>query len=119
MARSKSISARGHRKVKAAAKGYHAARRKRVKTAKEAVLHAGDYAYRGRKMRKRNFRTLWIMRLNAAARENGLKNYAQLVKSLKEAKIELNRKILSDIAIKDPNTFSEIAQKAKSFSNPK
>lgn len=119
MARSKSIAARRHRKIKAAAKGFHAARRKRVKSAKEAILHAGDYAYRGRKMRKRNFRSLWIMRLNAAARENGLKNYNQLVDGLKQAKIELNRKMLSDIAISDPETFTEIAEKAKSFTNPK
>lgn len=119
MARSKSLSARGHRKTIKAAKGFVSARRKRVKSAKEALLHAGDYAYRGRKMRKRDFRSLWIIRLNAAARLNGLKNYNQLIKGLKEAKIELNRKMLADIAVQDPQTFTEIAEKAKSFTNPK
>lgn len=112
MPRTKSIAARRHRKIKKAAKGYKHAARKRVKVAKEAILHAGQYAYVGRKLRKRDLRRLWIMRLNAAAREHGL-TYNKLVAGLKKAKIELDRKILADIAVNDPETFKEIVSQVK------
>lgn len=112
MPRTKSIAARRHRKIKKAAKGFKHARRKRVKTAKEALLHAGQYAYIGRKLRKRDLRRLWIVRLNAAAREHGL-TYHKLISGLKSANIELDRKILADIAVKDPDTFKEIVSAIK------
>lgn len=107
MPRAKSIAAKKHRKIKAAAKGFQHARSRRVKSAKEALLHAGQYAYHGRKLRKRDMRKLWIMRLNAAVREHGMK-YSQFIKSLKNAGIELDRKILADIAATDSKTFSKI-----------
>lgn len=112
MPRTKSIAARRHRKIKKAAKGYKHAARKRVKVAKEAILHAGQYAYVGRKLRKRDLRRLWIVRLNAAAREHGL-TYNKLVAGLKKAKIELDRKTLADIAVNDPETFKEIVSQVK------
>lgn len=112
MARSKSKAAIRHRKVKKAARGFKHARKRRVKTAKESLLHAGQYAYIGRKLRKRDLRKLWIVRLNAAAREHGL-SYSKLINGLKKAKIELDRKILADIAVNDPKTFKEIVSKIK------
>src|SRR4030065_1948772 len=104
MPKTKSIAARRHRKIKKAARGFKQARHVRVKTAKEAILHAGQYAYVGRKLRKRDLRSLWIKRLNAAVRENGL-NYNNFISALKKEKIEINRKILADIAVSDPDTF--------------
>ena len=112
MTRVKSIAARKHRKILKAAKGFKQARRKRVKVAKEALLHAGQYAYIGRKHRKRDLRRLWIVRLNAAAREQGL-SYNKLMSGLKKAKIELDRKILADIAVSDPSTFAKIVSGVK------
>jgi large subunit ribosomal protein L20 len=112
MARVKSIAQRRHRKIKELTKGFGQARRRRIKAGKEAVLHAGQYAYIGRKDRKRDLRKLWIIRLNAAAREHGL-SYNQLISGLKKEKIELDRKILSDIAISDPSTFSKIVDEIK------
>ena len=112
MTRVKSIAARKHRKILDEAKGFKQARRRRIKSAKEAVLHAGQYAYIGRKLRKRDMRKLWIIRLNAAAREQGL-SYNKLIAGLKKNKIEIDRKILSDIAIKDPATFEKIVAKIK------
>lgn len=112
MPRTKSVSARRHRKVKKAAKGFKQARRQRVRGAKEALLHAGQYAYIGRKLKKRDLRKLWIVRLNAAVREHGLK-YSSFIKSLKDKNIELDRKILADIAVKDPNTFKQIVDEVK------
>ncbi len=100
MPRTKSIAARRHRKIKKAAKGFKQARRVRVKTAKETLLHAGQYAYVGRKQKKRNLRKLWIVRLNAAVREHGMK-YSVFIKKLKDKKIELDRKIIADISVKD------------------
>lgn len=96
-----------------AAKGFKQARSRRYKVAKEAVLHAGQYAYIGRKDRKRDFRRLWIMRLNAAVREHGL-SYSKFIAGLKKGNIQMDRKVLSDIAIADPQTFTEIVQKVKS-----
>ena len=112
MPRTKSLTAKRHRKVKKQARGFKHAARKRVKVAKEAILHAGQYAYVGRKLRKRDMRSLWIKRLNAAAREHGLP-YNKLIAALKKAKIELNRKILADIAVNDPNTFEKIISEIK------
>lgn len=111
--RIKSPRRQRHKKILEAAKGFRDARRKRYKVAKEAVLHAGQYAYIGRKLRKRDIRSLWITRLNAAAREQGL-SYSRFISGLKKANIELDRKILSDIAIEDPATFGKIVEKAKS-----
>lgn len=107
MTRVKSVSARRHRKVRDSAKGFKQARSRRYGAAKEAVLHAGQYAYHGRKLRKRNIRSLWIKRLNAAVRENGM-SYSKFIAGLKKAKIELDRKILADIAVNDPETFKKI-----------
>lgn len=112
MARVKSTSARRHRKFLKRAKGFKQARRVRIKVAKEALLHAGQYAYHGRKLRKRDLRNLWIIRLNAAVREEGL-SYSKFIASLKRAKIELDRKILADIAVNDPNTFKKIVEIVK------
>lgn len=112
MPRSKSIAARRHRKIKKQARGFKQARRKRIKAAKEAILHAGQYAYIGRKLRKRNLRSLWILRLNAAARKHGL-SYSKLINGLKKAKIEIDRKILADIAVNDPKTFENIISEIK------
>lgn len=112
MPRVKSIAARKHRKVKKAARGFKQARRTRVKAAKEALLHAGQYAYIGRKLRKRDLRSLWVKRLNAATREHGMK-YSEFINKLKKAKIELDRKILAEIAVKDPKTFKKIISAIK------
>jgi large subunit ribosomal protein L20 len=112
MPRTKSIAARRHRKIKKQVKGYKHAARKRVKVAKEAILHAGQYAYVGRKLRKRDLRRLWIVRINAATREHGL-TYNKLISALKSKKIELDRKILADIAVNDPETFKKIVSEVK------
>ena len=112
MARIKSIAQKRHRKIKKLTKGFGQARRRRIKAGKEAAMHAGQYAYIGRKDRKRDLRKLWIIRLNAAAREHGL-SYNQLISGLKKKNIELDRKILSDIAISDPTTFSKIIDEIK------
>ena len=112
MPRSKSIASRKHRKIKAAAKGFKHARRKRIKVAKESLLHSGQYAYIGRKLRKRDLRKLWIIRLNAASREHGL-TYSKLISKLKKEEIEIDRKILSEIAVKDPDTFKKLIDEIK------
>lgn len=110
--RVKSIAARKHRRILKQTKGFKQARRTRIQVAKEAVLHAGQYAYHGRKLRKRNLKSLWIIRLNAAVREQGL-SYSQFIAGLKKAKIELNRKILANITVKDPNAFKAIVKSIK------
>ena len=107
------IKKRAHKKILAAAKGYRGARGKLVRTAKEAVMHAGEYAFAGRKQKKRQKRELWIVKINAALRSLGL-SYSQFTSGLKKAKIELNRKILADLALSDENVFSQIVEKAKS-----
>lgn len=112
MARTKSTSARRHRKTLKQARGFKQSRSSRIKVAKEAVLHAGNYAYHGRKLRKRDLRALWIIRLNAAVRENGM-SYSKFINALKHAKIELDRKILAEIAVSDKEAFKAIAEKAK------
>ena len=100
------------KKVLKAAKGYFLGKSKLFKFAAEALDRAGQFAYRDRKTRKRDFRRLWIVRIGAAARQNGL-NYNQFVFGLKKAGIELDRKILADIALEDPAGFAQLAEKAK------
>ncbi len=97
------------------AKGYYGARSKLFKTAREAVEHGWRYAYRDRKQRKRTFRALWITRINAAARENGL-SYSRLINGLKRADVEVDRKILAQLAVTDPQAFGALADLAKSQS---
>ena len=99
-------------KVLRMAKGYYGSKAKLFKTAKQAVMKSGQYAYIGRKLKKRDFRRLWITRINAAAKMNGM-NYSTLINGLKKAGINLNRKMLSEIAISDPAAFTAICEKAK------
>ena len=103
---------RKHKKIKKAAKGFRDARRKRVKVAKESLLHAGQYAYIGRKQKKRNLRRLWITRLNAAVRERGMK-YSEFISKMKAKDIQLDRKILSDLAVNHPKVFDGIFEEVK------
>ena len=102
-----------HKKVLKQAKGYYGARSRVYRVAKQAVIKAGQYAYRDRRQRKRQFRQLWITRINAAARINGL-SYSRFINGLKKASIEIDRKVLADIAIHDQNAFAVLAEKAKS-----
>lgn len=104
---------RRHNKVLARAKGYYNARRKTYRAAHQAVIKADQYAYIGRKQRKRQFRALWIVRINAAARQFGL-SYSRLMNGLKKAEITLDRKVLADLAVHDIDAFGVIAEKAKS-----
>ncbi len=101
-----------HKKVLKAAKGYYGRRKNTIRTARAAVEKAAQYAYRDRKVRKRQFRRLWIVRINAAARLNGL-SYSRLINGLKKASIDIDRKVLADIAVRDQATFSALAEKAK------
>lgn len=103
---------RRHKKVLKAAKGYWMSRSKQYKKAKEAVLHAGEYAFHGRKRTKRNFRTLWIVRINAAVRAQGL-TYSGFVNSLKKNNVEVDRKILSQIAVEHPTAFQNLLESLK------
>jgi len=112
MARVKSIASRRHRVIKSNARGFKHARSRRLKTAKEALLHAGQYAYAGRKLRKRDLRSLWITRLNAAVREHGL-SYSVFMSLLKKKNIQLDRKILAEIAVKHPEVLSKIITEIK------
>jgi len=98
---------RRHRKIVKQAKGYYGARSRTFKAAKDAVTKAGLYAYRDRRQRKRQFRRLWILRINAAARLHGL-SYSAFIAGLKSKGIELNRKALADLAVNNPNTFGEL-----------
>ena len=104
---------RRHKKVLAQAKGYYNARRKIYRVAKQAVIKAGQYAYRDRKQRKRQFRSLWITRINAGARNNGM-SYSRFINGLKKADISLDRKVLADMAVHDKAGFAAIVEKAKS-----
>ncbi|MBR6872226.1 MAG: 50S ribosomal protein L20 [Ruminococcus sp.] len=99
-------------KVLKLAKGYFGAKSKHFKMAKQAVMKSGQYAYIGRKQKKRDFRRLWITRISAACKLNGM-NYSTFMNGLNKAGITLNRKMLSEIAINDPAAFTEIAEKAK------
>ncbi len=114
MARVKSgrTTRRRHKKVLKQAKGYWMSRSKQFKKAKEATLHAGQYAYVGRKDKKGDFRRLWIIRLNAAVREHGL-TYSQFINLLKQKKIGLDRKVLSQIAVEHPKVFDKIVDQVK------
>ena len=104
---------RRHKKILKQAKGYYNARRKVFRVAKQAVIKAQQYAYIGRKQKKRNFRSLWITRINAAARINGL-SYSRFMNGLGKAGITLDRKVLADIAVHDATGFTALAEKAKS-----
>ena len=106
------MARRRHKKVLAQAKGYYNARRKVFRVAKQAVIKAQQYAYIGRKQKKRNFRSLWITRINAAARINGL-SYSRFMNGLLKAGITLDRKVLADIAVHDAAGFAALAEKAK------
>jgi len=99
-------------KVLKLAKGYYGSKSRLFKTAKQAVMKSGQYAYIGRKQRKRDFRRLWITRINAAAKSNGM-NYSTLINGLKRAGVGLNRKMLSEIAIADPAGFTALAEQAR------
>ena len=103
---------KSHKKILKAAKGYYGARSRVFRVAKQAVIKAGQYAYRDRRQKKRVFRTLWIARINAAARECGM-SYSRLIDGLKKAAIEIDRKVLADIAVHDSAAFATIAEKAK------
>ena len=101
-----------HKKILKKAKGYYGARRKVFRAAKQAVIKAGQYAYRDRRVKKRNFRALWIVRINAAIRPHGL-SYSRFMSGLKLAGIEVDRKVLADLAVHDLAAFAKIAEQAK------
>ncbi|MAO86555.1 MAG: 50S ribosomal protein L20 [Candidatus Marinimicrobia bacterium] len=103
---------RRHRKVVKQAKGYYGARSRNFKAAKDAVWKAGQYAYRDRRQRKRFFRRLWITRINAAVRHHGL-SYSAFIAGLKEKEIELDRKVLADMAMNNPDSFAELVSSVK------
>lgn len=107
------VTRRRRKRVLKLAKGYYGSKHKLFKTAKQQVMKSGNYAYRDRKQRKRDFRKLWIARINAAARLYDL-SYSQFMHGLKLAGIEINRKMLSDLAVNDEKAFAELVNKAKS-----
>ena len=106
------IARRRHKKVLKKAKGYYGARSRVFRVAKQAVIKAGQYAYRDRRQRKRQFRALWIARINAGARINGL-SYSRFIAGLKKANIEIDRKVLADLAVHEAGAFTAIVEKAK------
>ena len=106
------ITRKKHKKVLKRAKGYYGAKHYRFRNAKQAVMKSGAYAYVGRKDRKSNFRKLWIARINAAARMNGL-TYSTLIAGLKKANVVINRKMLAELAVNDAAAFTKIAEIAK------
>ena len=101
-----------HKKVLKAAKGYFGSKHRLYKSAKEQLMHSGQYAFRDRRQKKRDFRSLWITRINAACRENEI-SYSRFIEGLNKAGVEVNRKMLSEIAISDPEAFSELVKQAK------
>jgi large subunit ribosomal protein L20 len=101
-----------HKKVLAKAKGYYGARSRVYRVAHQAVIKAGQYAYRDRRVKKRTFRSLWIVRINAAAHECGL-SYSRLINGLSKAEIDIDRKVLADLAVHDMTAFGALADKAK------
>ncbi|RUO31671.1 50S ribosomal protein L20 [Aliidiomarina sedimenti] len=101
-----------HKKILKQAKGYYGARSRVFRVAKQAVTKAGQYAYRDRRVKKRTFRQLWIVRINAAARQSGL-SYSRFINGLKKASVEIDRKILADIAVHDQKGFAALVEKAK------
>ena len=106
------VTKKKHKKILKLAKGYRGAKSKHFKMAKQAVMKSGNYAFAGRKQKKRDFRRLWIARISAAAKMNGM-NYSTFMNGLKKANIEINRKMLSEIAIADPAAFTALVEKAK------
>lgn len=102
-----------HKKVLKQAKGYYGRRKNTIRVAKQAVEKANQYAYRDRRARKRNFRALWIQRINAAARENGL-TYGRMIDGLGKAGIDVDRKVLADLAVREPEAFAALVGQAKS-----
>lgn len=106
------ITRKKHKKVLKRAKGYFGAKSYRFRNAKQAVMKSGAYAYVGRKDKKSNFRKLWIARINAAARQNGL-TYSKMIAGLKKANVVVNRKMLADLAVTDSEAFAKIAEIAK------
>lgn len=107
------IARASHKSVIAAAKGYRERRKNVFRVANQAVTRAGEYAYRDRKQKKRHFRSLWILRINAAARQNGL-SYSRLINGLNKAAIEIDRKVLAELAVSDKFAFAQLADQAKS-----
>lgn len=103
---------RRHKKILKKAEGYYGARSRVLRVAKQAVTKAGQYAFRDRRAKKREFRALWITRINAQARENGI-SYSQLIAGLKKASIEVDRRVLADLAVHDKSAFSTIVAQAK------
>lgn len=109
----RSVASRERRKkVLKEAKGYYSARGKHLRAAREQVMHSGNYAFRDRRARKGDFRRLWIMRINAAARANGI-TYSRLVSGLRLAEVEVDRKILAELAVNEPQAFAALAEVAK------
>ena len=106
------VASRRHKKVLKQAKGYYGARSRIFRVAKQAVTKAGQYAYRDRRQRKRQFRALWITRINAQSRANGL-SYSRLINGLKKADISLDRRVLADLAVHDKSAFAAIVEQAK------
>ena len=106
-----------HKKILKQAKGYYGARSRVYRVAKQAVIKAGQYAYRDRRQRKRQFRALWIVRINAAARQCGM-SYSRLINGLSNANVAIDRKVLADIAVRDMEAFAEIAKIAKANVSP-
>lgn len=104
------VSRRKHKKLLAQTKGYRGSKRKLVRVAKQAALHAGAYAYHGRKRKKRDFRRLWITRVSQASAQLGLP-YSRLINNLKKSQIELDRKILADLVVNDPQAFHAVIDK--------
>lgn len=102
-----------HKKILDQAKGYYGARSRSFRLAKQAVIKAGQYAYRDRRQRKRDFRSLWITRINAAARESGL-SYSRLIQGLRRSGVQVDRKMLADLAVRDKEAFRALADQAKS-----
>ena len=107
------IARRRHKKIMKQAKGYYGARSRVFRVAKQAVIKAGQYAYRDRRQRKRQFRQLWIARINAGARQNGL-SYSKFINGLKKATVEIDRKVLADLAVNEKAAFAALVEKAKS-----
>ncbi|MFW6093830.1 MAG: 50S ribosomal protein L20 [Pseudomonadota bacterium] len=111
------VASRARRKkVLKQARGYYGARSRQFKVAKQAVIKAGQYAYRDRRQKKRQFRNLWIVRINAAAREHGL-SYSRFIAGLKKAAIEVDRKVLADLAMHEPAAFAALAEQSKAALN--
>jgi large subunit ribosomal protein L20 len=106
------VARKRHKKVLKQAKGYYGARSRVFRVAKQAVIKAGQYAYRDRRQRKRQFRALWIARINAGARINGL-SYSRFINGLKNASIEIDRKVLADLAVNEKGAFAALVEKAK------